>query len=355
VLAKLAGAEYRVQDMWQLLGEWRGVGRAASEGVVVLCNPPRYDGGYEKMFAGVEQVVAWDAPGVAQFGEADYQRLMDWWGEAAEESPLMLVYYATSIAGGGKDPAVEWGGGWRSVFAARPKSAETAAINWVVASREPRAATSGARVAVGLQRQDVEPEVRAKYKLFREGEITAASELRMVTETKAVASYYRDLMTHRLGMINAERYKILLLDGELMGCVGVHLQNLRSSGTLSGWAKLVFAMSPEHVRYRLLHKLTLMCVVSTWFWQGDVGDMELLPHGVQTTMLTRWPEVKTARGIFTLHEREYSQAKMEYRLTYQAKLTERTPAETVCEWLKRYGSEMKRGSGITQTSGVSGR
>jgi hypothetical protein len=330
----LAGIDYRPMDMWELLAkhfpdpQTGEVPEGADPGsTLVLANPPRYEAGYSKMYAGVDDAFRWEAPNVKQFGEDQYVPLMRYMGH--EKAPHTLVYYATPV-GSSEDPAELWGSPWRSVFAARPKTGRQAAINWIVANRE-------AKTGKKLQRSDVEGTVRGKYKLFREGVISAESDMRVQVESKEVASYYRDLLVHNLGMANAERYKVLLIDGKLVATIGLHLQNLRAGGSMQGVAKLRFAFSVDHPEYDKLHKLTLLSIISSWFWEGELGDIEPPPRAVQTTMLTPYPEVKTARGIFKLRGREKDKDSGMNRLTYYADVVDRTAKETIEEFLRRWG------------------
>lgn len=318
---RLHGLQYRAEDMWDLLGRHR----AYNERTLILLNPPRYTGGYDKMYQGVEAMFDWDEPSVQQFTEDGYEPLV----RLLDEGPRTLLYYATP-ADTAEDPSYLWGHPWRSVFAARPKTGRTAAVNWIVSNRP------DATKAL-LHRSDIEDHVKAKYKLFSEGEITPNSVLQVVPETKQVSSYYRDLLVHNLPMANAERYKVLLLDGKLLATVGLHLQNLRAGGSMQGIAKLRFAFSCTHPQYARLHKLTLLSVVSSWFFEEEIGDIEEMPRAVQTTMLTPYPEAKTARGIFRRVATEYDEELRMNKITYYADLVHRTPQETVREWLRRWG------------------
>lgn len=318
---KLGGLQYRSEDMWDLLR--RNLDTADPERTVLLVNPPRYTGGYVKMYEGVEAAFDWDQPSVSQFDESHYGQLMD----ELRGGPLTLMYYATP-ASEPEDPSVLWGWPWKGVFAARPKMGRTAAINWIV-SNKPEILDEK------LQRADVEDNIPAKYKLAREREITVDTDLRVIPESKEVASYYRDLFIHNLGHLNAERYKVLLVDGELMSTVGLHLQNLRAGGSMQGVAKLRFAMTVRNIHHPKLHKLALMCVVSSWFWQDELSDIEPLPVSVQTTMLTKHPEVKTARGIMEMKGREFDKQAQLNKLTYYADIVVRTPKETIEAWIRK--------------------
>lgn len=319
---KLRGVKYKAEDMWDLLERHR----ESNESTLLLVNPPRYEGGYAKMYEGVDAAFSWDAPNVSQFGEDDYDRLVRY----LDDSPRTLLYYATPVQSG-NDPADEFGHPWRSVFAARPRQGATAAINWIV-SNKPNAAK--------LQRADIDAQIKGKYKLFTEGSISENSDLRVVVESREVSSYYRDLFVHNLGHLNAERYKVLLLDGKLLATVGLHLQNLRAGGSMQGIAKLRFAFTVTHPDYSRLHKLTLLSVCSSWFFEDELKDIEPLPRGIQTTMLTPYPEAKTARGIFQLQGREWDDKIRMNKLTYYGDVVDRTPADTLREWLQRWGQRI---------------
>lgn len=319
---ELKGIHYAPRDMWALLAE-----HVDDPDTLILCNPPRYTGGYDKMYAGVEQMFTWNAPGVAQFDESQYAKLMDYLGNAAARS---LVYYATPVETS-EDPQKTFGPPWRSVFAERPRTGKTAAINWILINR---IASEDAEPV--LRRADTGPAAVPRYPMFTHGTVTEASRLEVRAETKAIVSYYRDLLVHRLGLTNAESHQVLLLDGQLVAAVGLHLANYHRA---MGAANLTFCFSPQHERYPRLQKLALLSVASSWFWDGVLKNaLEERPYTVATTMLTDLPEVKTARGIFKLAEREALKAGG-YKLHYTAEVQTRTADETVQYWLKKWGKQ----------------
>ncbi len=324
----LHGLTYHLRDMWETLEAHR-----QEPATILLVNPPRYTGGYNRMFKGIEHMFDWDEPAIAQFVEKDYERLMALLGQSEAQT---LMYYATP----GEDPTPLWGEPWRTVFADRPSDSKRVSINWIISNRaelEPMA--SRPRIVEG----------QAKYALF-EGEVRPDSELRAVGVEKAVGNYYRDLFIHRLEGSLAEQYVALLLDGQLMAVVGMNLKNLRTgggkqSGVTHEPAHLTFAFTVPHAQYKRLHKLTLMFIVSREFWQDVLSkqkNAELFGNvrEVQTTMLTRHPENKTARGILKLINRE-PQPDGSYKLAYKAEVTDRTRQETVALWLKRFGTLAK--------------
>lgn len=321
----LKGVEYVAQDMWLTMEEY------LDPGAVCLCNPPRYTGGYDRMFRGIDQLFDWDEPEASQFTEADYSRLMDF---LKGKPALSLMYYATQ----GEDPAPQWGEPWKSVFADRPGNlGAKAAINWIIANRDPAGVeASRARIQHG----------EAKFPLF-EGEIKPTSHIHAVKVDKITGDYYRDLFIHKLPGSMTEIYVGLLLDGRLMGIIGLHLADLRrgkkvkkGEKVLDHCASVTFAFTCPHPAYDRLHKLTLMSITSGWFWGDVLGkenwyELNGAPRHVKTTMLTPYPENKTCRGIMALDTR-VQEKDGSYKLTYSTATNERSREDTLREWLRKF-------------------
>jgi len=164
----LHGLTYVARDMWETMST-----ELEQPGTVNLINPPRYSGGYSRMFAGVEDIFEWDEPKVSQFEEKDYPRLMDM---LKEKPALSLMYYATQ----GEDPSPLWGNPWKALFADRPaKLGAAAAINWIIANRDP--------IGIEANRGRIN-EGKAKFRFF-DGVVTEKSDLRAVTVQREVGEY----------------------------------------------------------------------------------------------------------------------------------------------------------------------
>ena len=329
------GLTYLPKDMWETMST-----ELEQPGTIALVNPPRYTAGYDRMFAGIDDIFEWDEPKAAQFTEKDYPRLMDM---LKEKPALSLMYYATQ----GEDPAPVWGDPWRAVFADRPaKLGATAAINWIIANRNP--------IGIEANRGRIN-EGKAKF-LFFKGEVTEKSDLRAVQVTREVGEYYRDLLIHRLPGANTERYMALLLDGYLLGIIGLHLSDMHRHAkirketkqglkVLDGAASVTFAFTNPHPVYDRLHKLTLMSLVSSWFWEDVLGDESWYtlngpPQNIKTMMITQHPEVKSARGVFKLDERN-QQKDGSYKLAYSSPLVHRTHEGLLKEWLSKFSEKVK--------------
>jgi hypothetical protein len=330
IQTKLAGLHYAAQDMWITLEEHRHNPMA-----VILANPPRYTGGYDRQFRGIDEVFSWDSPQVAQFVEGDYARLMELLGASPART---LMYYATQQ----EDPTPLWGEPWRAVFADRPGNTKHSGINWIIANCD------------DVQRMMCRTKLsqgEAQFKLF-DGEVRPDSVLGAVRLSADTANYYRDLFIHRIEGGLAETYVGLLLDGCLFAVVGLHLKAWRAGagakkGTLSSQlpGRLIFAFSVEHPLYERLHKLTLMSVLSSWMWDDCLKDEVLYqlrgaPPTVASVMLTPHPENKTARGTgFKMTARAREGA--EYKLSYSGDVVKRTREETLQLWLTKFSQTRK--------------
>jgi hypothetical protein len=321
----LAGITYRSQDMWVSLDQFKD-----EKDTVLLINPPRYTGGYDKMFEGVEDTFAWEQPEYTMFTEDDYVRMMN----MLSDSPaIVLMYYATPK----EDPSYLWGDPWRAVFADRPGSKRDVSINWIIANRSP--------VDLKVSRT-VPPDVGSRYRLFTdEDEVIQDSVLFAKKVDKPTGDYYRDLFIHRLEGGQAEAYVALFLDGKMFGIAGVNPYgiletSLRASKEVPT-GLLTFCFTVESNRYKRLQKLALMSICSEWLWEIVYGSQSWYqamgaPERVETTMLTRYPEVKTSRGVMKLLRREPGEPPHKYKLLYGADIEQRTPQETIAAWLEKW-------------------
>lgn len=326
----LKGVTYVAQDMWKTMAE-----ELDEPGTVHLCNPPRYSGGYIRMFAGLDQIFRFQEPEAKQFMETDYVPLMKM---LAEKPVLTLMYYATP----GEDPAPLWGPPWRSVFADRPAKIGAASINWIIANEDPAGIQASRGRIVGG---------KGKYPMMQ-GEIRSGAVINGFRMDKQTGDYYRDLLIHRLEGSLSEIYAGINCDGKLLGVIGVHMHDLhslkkfkRGEKVLERCIAITFAFTCPNDVYTRLHKLTLMCAVSSWFWEDLFQHEQWFtinggPKNVKSTMLTDHPENKTARGIMALDSRE-KQKDGSYKLAYSAAIIDRTREETVKEWQTKFGAQKK--------------
>jgi hypothetical protein len=328
---EIGGCQFIARDMWETLPEYMG-----DERVVMLVNPPRYDGGYERQFMGVNSVFSWDEPTYDPFKEKDYARLMKMLGS---QPALTLMYYATP----GEDPSPLWDKPWRSVFADKPGQSRALSINWIVANRTV--------IPHEISRSAL-PDLEAQYPMIEDEEITADSVLWAERVAKDVGDYYHDLLIHKLPGGHTELYSVLLLDGLFLAVVGLHLHNWRrgsgkhEDGSVESPASLTFAFSVPHKAYKRLHKLVLMAILSSWFWEDLLAreqgySLRGIPRVIQSTMLTMHPENKTARGTGLKLAAREQQKDGAYKLTYYGPVIQRSREETLALWLSKFGASTK--------------
>jgi hypothetical protein len=319
-MGRLKGIRYDARDLWETIEEFRG-----RDDALLLVDPPWYKKGYTNMFRGVDEVFRWNVPTVPEFDPADAPRLV----QVLSASPATtLLYYGTPMKDA-TNPEVELGPPWRSVFVHRPALSSSSVASWVLSNRPER---HEAR----FDRDDVEVASRPRYRIYDgKREIRRDSVLTWRHEKRDVVNYYRDLFVHKLPLSQTEDYRVLLLDGELIACIGFHVASIRTGGGVSQ-ATLTFAFSPHSDRYAKLNKLVLMAAVSSWMWDGVMKDIEELPARIATAMWTPHPESKIARGVMRMVAREWMEREKRYKLTYHADVVPRTAHETLNLWLERY-------------------
>jgi hypothetical protein len=318
VLGSIAGLRYDARDLFETVEEF-----VSDEEALILLDPPWYRLGYTKMFKGIELAFDWDEPKVPEFDPSKIPLLTAMLAEAPAQA---LIFYGVPTKEQ-PDLSAEFGSVWAPVFVDRPKESGGSVATWLMSNKPER-------LRELTKRHDIEPHERPKYKLF-EGEIKPSMTLTVKNEKQSVVSYYRDLLVHRLGLINSELYQVLLLDGMLLACLGFHVGTMRTSAQY-GIAKLTFAFNPHHEQYPKLNKLVLMCACSSWLWEPYLSDIEEMPTKIQTTMMTPYPETKIARGVMKMTSR-VKNADGTYKLTYYADIVQRSAAETLNEWLEKYG------------------
>jgi hypothetical protein len=315
----IAGLRYEARDIFDTLAEFEG-----DPAALLLIDPPWYRLGYTKMFKGVELAFDWDEPRVPEFDPADAKKMIDGLRESGAHAHALVFYGVPTRQA--INPELEFGLPWKSVFIDRPKESGGSVATWLLSNKPDRLREMAVR-------HDIEQHERPRYKLF-EGPILPDMTLQVKNEKQSVVSYYRDLLVHRLGLINSELYQVLLLDGMLLACLGFHVGTMRTSAQY-GVAKLTFAFNVHHERYPKLNKLVLMCACSSWLWEPYLSDIEEMPTKVQTTMMTPYPETKIARGVMKMTARQKN-ADGTYKLTYYADIVQRTAEETLNLWLERY-------------------
>jgi len=158
--------------------------------------------------------------------------------------------------------------------------------------------------------------------------VDSTVEFRAVGED--MADYYRDLFVHRLGTTRASWNLVLLIDGFVAGIVGFGLIR-RPANVDYHWPEEVYGMTQTYERYNL-NKLLMMLITSGEF-NKELRGFGIDVHGIKTTCLSQYPELKINRGILKLISRKHKQGM--YILRYEAALRDDNYPEVIAKWLKR--------------------
>lgn len=308
VRAELEGVRYDVGDMWDVLERCSGDRKS-----VIYVAPPSYAHGYTRMFD-TQGRLTWNAPTVAEFDpKTGLKRLFEVLRDA---EAFGLVYRYKDI----DEEEANY-----TVFAKRFAPDRT---DYLLAGRPEELRDRN----IALRRTRICPADAPTF--TAEQTITENSKIQFAKAPEEVAMYYRDLFAHRLGTVETERNFILLVDGRVAGVIGIHLFNVMM-GT-SGQAFLLYGFTAPTRRYPRLNKLLMMTLVTKDF-AAVIEETENLKTreltGLKTTCLSRYPEMKSHRGVLKLEKRERKNGT--YRLVYATDFKEMSFRDCLITWLKR--------------------
>jgi hypothetical protein len=306
----IRGIHYEIADIWDI------VDRVRNEDVCFFASVPHYAHGYEKMFACPN--LKWNEPHVAEFNPKRFMELLERLGEARCAALLCRrSQWDEQIP----EP-------WTRVFG-RPDSDRKAL--WIIANRSMQAYAEN-RTGFGKIR---------KLPIYDDHEITLASRFHVIMVGLPTALYYRDLFVHRLGVTNADRGFLLLVDGQVMTAFGIFLQDFLQFRT--EYLPEMFGITRSSKRYRRLGKLFMLLLTSGEMKQRFCQLLRLWlhePKGIQTTSITIHEEGKTDRGALKVISRE----KLDdgrFRIVYRTDFRNDTFSEVVANWLKTHGQRRR--------------
>lgn len=151
----------------------------------------------------------------------------------------------------------------------------------------------------------------------------------------------RDLFIHKLATTKAERTVVILINGKIFAVVGINLKFL-----ISMQSEYIFEIFGMTVQLKSIKtaKLMLMFLLTNEFANyvknSTANSMELNIKGVKTVCLSKYPEVKTDRGVLELKKREFLKDKGIYKLTYQSDIKYKLFIEAYNDWRKKYGTDI---------------
>lgn len=302
----LHGMSYRPLDMWEHLKEVLDDPHA-----LVIANPPTYFSGYEKFY---------DTQGKMTWKEPEYQLFDPDTGhkqfyEMCMNAKALVICYQEKRTGEAEG---------YTIFA---HSGVRADLNSYITTNQEEKATDLAHGKKIKRPSESKLEPLECSMLPRDYEITEKSRLQILSIKVAQAQYYRVLWTHNFVGSSATFNRALLIDGYVAAVFGI---SKMQSESLFVW----YVMKVPHKKYRL-GRLCYMLAQNREFADTLLDELEREKcTKIRTAMLTKYPENKEVRGIMKLVNRVQDKQNG-YKLTYEAKLKERTEQQTLEEWLRR--------------------
>jgi hypothetical protein len=310
VVETIKGIHYEIADIWDI------VDRVRNEDISFFASVPHYAHGYEKMFACPN--LKWNKPDIAEFNPKRFTELLEQLGEV--KCAALLCRRS------------EWDEqipeAWTRVFG-RPDSDRKAL--WIIANRSMQAYAES-KTGFG--------DIR-KLPIYDDHEITPASRFQVMMVGLPTALYYRDLFVHRLGVTNADRGFLLLVDGQVMTAFGIFIQDFLQFRT--EYLPEMFGITRSSRCYHRLGKLFMLLLTSGEMKKRLCDILKLWLHeplGIQTTSITIHEEGKTDRGALKVVSRE-TLDDGRFRIVYRADFRNDTFSEVVTNWLKTHGQRRR--------------
>ena len=281
--------------------------------VVVLC-PPTYTAGYEKFF---------DTAGKLKWREPDFEVFDPVEGlkqlyELVKDKKALFVVYEEQKAGEsagipiyGRDAGRP--GMYMYLTSNRPEEATELAKGKEINRK------SGAKMSP-LKGHPILP---------KDYDITESCKIDVVPILPENATYYRTLWTHNFKGGASGSCIGLFIDGYIAGVFGYDKMAVALGGKADIDFRFGISAPSVHRLNRILYKAACTKRV-LGFVLDDIQKLSVT--GVQTTMITKYPESKEMRGIMKLKERVKDE-QCGYKLRYRCDVTNMTLEEILREWV----------------------
>ena len=182
-------------------------------------------------------------------------------------------------------------------------------------------------------------ELPKNIKIFgKNDEITKDSKIDIVLYPSNVGNHYRLMWVKKAQMTNAGWSYLVFIDEKLVGLLQLE------SGLKFGSDYVVIFSDPvsPFSKYKRLSKLILyMCCTKEML--KTINDISMWEHtGFTTRVFTNAAVSMKYRGLFELTERKKDKSS-DYKniLIYHSKKHYDTYMDALCEWLKKYGNDLK--------------
>ena len=178
------------------------------------------------------------------------------------------------------------------------------------------------------------PEPLKDVPMFADQDITPDSKITLMKIKEENALYYRGLFVHKLGIVKAEVYVGVLVDGRLMGTAGFMLNKaLRLTGDEVFES---YAFSTPSKRYPALGRLLMMfltCRDTRTFLMNCFPKNQFYQFNYfKTTCLSKYSKVKKNNGLMEIENRV--REGNFFKIHYRTKFWNRSYADCVAVWQK---------------------
>ncbi len=308
---RVKGFKYEDKDMFEHIREVKDDENA----VVVLC-PPTYTAGYEHFFD-TDDKLKWAEPSYEIFDVAT--GLKDLYEEIKDAKALFIVYE-------------ECKAGASAGYPVYGRDAGRPGMYMYLTSNRPEEATALARgKEISRKRGAKMSPLKNTPILPRDYEITEKCKIAVQPILPENATYYRLLWTHNFTGGASGSCFGLYIDGYIAGVFGYNSMTM----LLGGKNDLVFSFgicAPHKQRLnRILYKVA--CTESVLAMTLD-DVQQFRVEGVQTAIITKYPESKEMRGLMKLVER-IDDKPLGYKLRYRCDKTDMSFDEILKDWCRR--------------------
>ncbi len=306
---KIKGMSYRDMDMMEHILEVADDPHA----IIVAC-PPTYTAGYEKFFD-TGGKLQWREP---NYGIFDVEEGMHQLFEILNNCKALAIIYEECAAGESVGVPVY------GREAGRP------GMHMYLTTNRPEEViklTDGKVIARGTASK-MEP---VKYDIIpKDYEITEKSKVAVIQAKPENIRYYRSLWTHNfVGGSGASGYAVIV-DGYIAGVFGYSQLGISLAGGSD--IELAFGIGAPSI-YRL-NRLMYSMAMREERVKSTINDLDAENcKGIQTTVLTKYPESKEMRGLFKLYSKEKGQ--LGFKLKYRADLKKESEEVLLKEWVRK--------------------
>lgn len=305
---RIKGFRYRSLDMFEHIDEIKN-----HEDVVAVLCPPTYTAGYEKFFDDNGKLM-WNEPKYAMFDVES--GLKDLYSEINDAKALFIVYEECGIGESAGVPIYGRDAGRPGMYmyltSNRPEEASRLASGKGIARKN----------AMKMELIKGHPIIDREYDINEECDL----EIKPINPQNA--TYYRKLWTHNFISGASGSCMGMFIDGYIAGVFGYDKLAMCLGG--GDYIQLSFGIAaPSKQRLNRLLYMVACSEKSIGLNCDDLQRSSLV--GVQTAMITKYPESKEMRGLFKLYEKK-KDPRCGYKLIYRRESVNKPLKQILKEW-----------------------